>query len=238
MMKRISVSVLTAFMTLCPSLSLADDDLKDLQRAPSYKDWVLVKNDERNGIRLFVKHEEDKRFMSFRQDYVVNAPLKTVARVMLDLDNYPRWYWEVKEVKLLKVISPTEFYFYIRHNAPVTLPDRDSILHVTLVPYNSRKGFASIKMEAAPHFLPEKPPYVRIMTEDMAFKMTPINNGTQVRFEVEAYVDPSGFAPKWATNAVQRQGPYSTALGMIRRVQDDTVRNATEPLPFKLIEDE
>lgn len=215
-----------------------NDDLEELQSSRSYKDWMLIKNDERNGIKLYVKHEDNKRFISFKQDYVVNAPLKTVARVMLDIDNYPRWYWEVKEVKLLKTVSPTEFYFYIRHNAPVTMPDRDSILHVTLEPYTRQRGFASLKMAAVPEFLPKKPPYVRVPIEDMAFKLTPVNNGAQVRVDVEAYVDPGGFAPKWATNAVQRQGPYSSALGLIRRVQDDAVRNATWPLPFKLIEDE
>jgi hypothetical protein len=40
--------------------------------------------------------------------------------------------------------------------------------------------------------------------------------------------------PVWAINAVQRQAPYYTVLGLQRRVTHRDVVNDTSPLPFTI----
>jgi hypothetical protein len=38
--------------------------------------------------------------------------------------------------------------------------------------------------------------------------------------------------PSWSINFVQRNAPYSTLLGMARRLQQDDLINSKIPLPF------
>ena len=50
--------------------------------------------------------------------------------------------------------------------------------------------------------------------------------------EAEGFVDPGGIAPTWAMNFVQRNAPYSTMLGLQRRVNMTATTAQTEPSPF------
>ena len=59
----------------------------------------------------------------------------------------------------------------------------------------------------------------------------------QVRVEVEGFIDPGGLAPSWAINAVQRQAPYYTVLGLQRMVKLPKYSEAKGPLPFNLIQE-
>lgn len=239
MLKKIAVSAFVVALGLVSPVLHADvdDDLLELRGTQPFNEWELVKNDSKRNIKAYSKREDGKRIRSFKLDYLIDAPLQVLGRVYLDVDNYTRWFWQVRDAKILKKVSPTEFYYYIQHDAPVTLPDRDAIIHATIDPYSPRKGFAALKLKAVPDYMPEKPPLVRMLAEDMVVKFTPINKD-QVRVEVEGYIDPGGLAPTWAINAVQRQAPYYTVIGLQRMVQQASVRNSTEPLPFKLIEEE
>lgn len=214
-----------------------DDDLDELRGVHPFNEWELIKNDTRRNIKAYTRREDGKGVRPFKLDYLIDAPFITLARVYLDIENYTRWFWQVREAHVLRKVSPTEFYYYIQHDAPVTLPDRDAIIHVNIEPYTPAKGFAAMKLKAEPNFLPDKPPLVRMQAEDMVVKFTPIDK-EHVRVEVEGYIHPGGVVPAWAINAVQRQAPYYTVLGLQRMVQLPQYRNATGPLPFKLIADE
>ncbi|RZU38341.1 hypothetical protein EV700_2271 [Fluviicoccus keumensis] len=222
-----------------PAISHADvdDDLDELRGTSAYNEWQLVKNDTRRNIRAWTKHEDGKGVRSFKLDYIVDAPFLTVARVYLDIENYTRWFWTVREARILKKVSPTEFYYYVQHDAPVTLPDRDAVIHVNVEPYNPKKGYGALRLKAAPQFIPPKPPLVRMDAEDMVVKFSPIDKD-KVRVEVEGFIDPGGLAPAWAINAVQRQAPYFTVLGLQRMVLLPQYKDGKGPLPFNLIPEE
>ena len=135
-----------------------------------------------------------------------------LGRVLFDFDNYFKWYWQVKDIKLLKKISETEHYLYIAHNAPPTIPDRDVILHTVIEPYSTQRPYVIFRVKAIPNYIPAKPPLIRMLAEDMLLKMTPIGN--KVKLEAEGYVDPNGNEPVWATNFIQRSAPYSIIKGL------------------------
>lgn len=164
-------------------------------------------------------------------------PFKTLARAYLDIEGYTRWFWTVREARILKKVSPTEFYYYTTHDAPVTLPDRDVVVHVTVEPYTAKKGYGALRLKAVPDYIPPRPPFVRMNAKDMVVKFTPIDDN-QVRVEVEGFIDPGGYVPSWAINAVQRQAPYFTVLGLQRVVQLPQYRDAKGPLPFNLIQED
>jgi hypothetical protein len=82
-----------------------------------------------------------------------------------------------------------------------------------------------------PDYIPERPPYVRMLAEDMSAKITPLPNN-KLQVINEGYVDPGGAMPSWSINFVQRNAPYATLLGMGRRLKQDELINSTVPLPF------
>lgn len=191
----------------------ADSELDELAGKLG-NEWRPVKTDQSRDIRTWAKLEDGKRYRSFKIEATLDATLDTVARVLFDFANYPHWFWQVREARLLKAVSPTEHYAYIVHDAPLNLPDRDVILHTTIEPVTASRPYALLKTTAAADYVPPRPPYVRM--------------------EVEGYVDPGGSAPVWATNFVQRSAPYAIAVGMRRMVMLPEYRDSREKPLFPL----
>ena len=216
----------------------AVDDLEEIRNADLGRpnEWHLVKNDAIRNIKTFSKQEDGKKVRSFRIDMMVDASLETVARVHYDPDNLKKWFWETTESRMLKKVSPTEFYYYQKFNAPITMPDRDSILHAVTVPMSRKRGFLTLTLRAAPDFLPPVKGLVRVQTQDMVIRMTPAGK-EKTRLEVEGYIDPGGISPAWGINFIQRMAPYTSMVGLQRIVQSDQYREASGPLPFLISAD-
>ncbi len=210
----------------------ADSELDELAGKLG-NEWRPVKTDQSRDIRTWAKLEDGKRYRSFKIEATLDATLDTVARVLFDFANYPHWFWQVREARLLKAVSPTEHYAYIVHDAPLNLPDRDVILHTTIEPVTASRPYALLKTTAAADYIPPRPPYVRMPHEEMEVRFTPLASG-RVRMEVEGYVDPGGSAPVWATNFVQRSAPYAIAVGMRRMVMLPEYRDSREKPLFPL----
>ena len=227
-------------MLLCSAIptiaQAAIDDLEDLRSNQASKEWRLLKYDARRNIKSYDKRDDQNSGVrSFKLDVIVNGSLETVSRIYFDIENYTRWFWTVRDAKLLKKVSDTEFYYYLQHDAPVSLPDRDVVIHAIIEPYTPQKGYALFKLKAAPDFMPVKPPFVRMLAEDMEIKWTPVDKD-KTRLEVEGFIHPGGYVPAWAINAVQRQAPYYTMVGLQRMVLLPQYNSPTTPMPFKIRE--
>ncbi len=225
----------TVLLAAPPVLHAADeqDDLDELQTKLG-NEWVMVKNDKLRNIKTFAKQEDGKRYRSFKVEASLDGDVATGARVMLDFENYGKWYWEVMDSKLLKRVSPTEYYMYMIHRAPGGLPNRDVILHAVVEPQAKGKNYLLLRVKAVPDYIEQKPPLVRMPAEDMTVKFTPQKEG-KVLIEAEGYVDPGGKVPTWAINFIQRSAPYSILVGMQRMLRTDEYRNARTPLPFPIL---
>jgi hypothetical protein len=238
MFKKISIMACVALTAFAPLTAFADarDDVDDLRTTNKQtSDWVLVKKDRLKNITTWAKREYGSGIRSFKIEMIADANLETLARVHFDADNIKRWFWETKESKLLKKVSNKEFYYYQVFNAPLTIPDRDSILHAYVEPFNAKRGYMAIKLTAAPEFMPEQPSRVRVLAQNYYVKFTPIDKNT-TRIEAEGYVDPGGVTPAWAINFVQRSAPYVTMVGLARMVQLPYYRESKEPLDFAYME--
>lgn len=233
MLYRVTKIVLLAMLTSSFSQAVyaAKDDLDELQMKLSNQ-WTLVKNDRLRDIKTYARLESGKQYRSFKATVMMkDTKPETLVRFLLDFENYHKWYWQVLESKLLKKVSPTEYYLYLVHKAPAGLPDRDVILHATVELQNAARNYITLKVEAVPDYLPLKPPLVRMVAEDLQFKFTPLENG-DLFVESEGYVDPGGNVPSWAANFVQHSAPYSVSLGSLRMVKKEEYANSKEPIPF------
>ncbi|PTQ88899.1 START domain-containing protein [Agitococcus lubricus] len=228
--KKLLVLPLSLLIFHAPAQAAKDDDLDELQTKLSNQ-WTLVKNDQRHGLKTYAKQEDGKRFRSFKVEAVMDGSMETFLRMITDFDNYKKWSWQALDSKLLKKVSPTEYYFYVTHDAPYGVPDRDVALRMVLEPQAPNKPYMTVKINAVPDYIPERPPYVRMQAEDMTCRVTPLPNGKLLVIN-EGYVDPGGNMASWAINFVQRNGPYTTLLGMRRMLQQEELVNAKTPLPF------
>jgi hypothetical protein len=71
-----------------------------------------------------------------------------LARVLLDFENYTRWFWKTRESKLIRHNSPTEYMVYMVHDAPYGLPDRDTVIKGTIEPQAKNKPYVTLHVTA------------------------------------------------------------------------------------------
>lgn len=213
-----------------------EDELTGLRPSPIGRDWVLTKNDRTRNIKTYVRLEDGKQSRSFKVETVLDATMQTLGNVLLDFDNYTKWYWETRESRLLQQKSKTEYIVYLVHNAPRGLLDRDVILQCIIEPQTKNKRSLIMKVVALPDFLPSKPPLIRMPAEDINIKITPIANN-KILVEAEGYFDAGGTVPVWATNFVQRTAPYTVLRNLQRMLARDEYRNNKQALPFPVYDD-
>lgn len=163
MLNKFSVVALTALMACAtiPASYAADNELKDVRPEVNKSEWQLVKNDTTRSIKTYIREGDGKR-INFKVDAMIDGSLETVARVHFDVDNIKHWFWETLDSRLLKKVSSTEYYYYMQYNAPVTMPDRDAILHAVVEPYSAKKGYMQLTVHAVPDFLPPQGNLVRV----------------------------------------------------------------------------
>lgn len=216
-----------------PLAHAAQDDLDELQMKLT-NEWSLVKNDKLRDIKTYARLEDKKQYRSFKATVTMkDTRPETLVRVLLDFDSYNKWYWQVLETKLIRRVSPTEYYVYMVHKAPAGLPDRDVILHAVVELQTATKNYVTLRVKADPDMLPLKPPLVRMNAEDLSVKFIPVEGG-DIQVEAEGYVDPGGKVPSWAANFVQHSAPYSVILGMLRMVKKEEYIRDRDPLPFSI----
>ena len=219
-------------ITLLPALPVhATDELEELRGTAAPGQWLLQRNDELRHIKTYARREEGKRLRSFRAEGLFDCSLETLGRAYTDVANMPRWYWETQEARLLKKVSDREYYYYMRFNAPLNLPDRDAVFHATIEPYTSKRGYLQINVKAVPDYLPPTPGLVRVMAQDLYARFTPIGKD-KVAFETEGYVDPGGSTPAWTINFVQTRVPYLIMVSLTRVVQLKEYTDSTTPAEY------
>lgn len=235
-MKHILAGLLAASLALpsLPALAVVDDEESDLDQLQTQltSEWRLVRHDRKRNIKTWMRQEDGKRYRSFKVEAELDSTVDAIVRLMLDFENYDKWYWQVKESRLLKQVSATEYMVYVVHRAPGGLPDRDTILRGIVTPQTKTQRHAMLKVSAVPDYLPEKPGKVRMPGQEMFLKYTPLENG-KVLLETEGYIEPGGKVPAWASNFIQRSAPYTIVLAMQRQLlTGDYDKGRGKPLPF------
>lgn len=212
----------------------ADGNDLDEFRSKLTNEWLLVKNDRLRKIKTYARLEDGKRYRSFKVEASLEVSVDALARVLLDFENYTRWFWKTRESKLIRQNSPTEYIVYMVHDAPYGLPDRDTVIKGIIEPQAKNKPYITLRVTATPDALPAKPPLVRMIAEDMTIKFTPISDN-QIEMTTEGYFDPGGVVPAWAANFVQRSAPYAVIVALQRMAQRPEYNSkAKQPLPFPI----
>lgn len=213
-------------------IALADgEDIAALQPAQT-RQWQLVKDDEARNIQIYTKREDHERVRSMKAEAELPTTVKDMVKLLLDYERYPQWFWRLKEIRPLKIISPLEAYVYVVFSPPMGFPDRDVVLHFT-AEYLHNGQRAIVQASSVANYYPEQPGRVRMPYARMDSKLNTLDDN-RIYFKGEVIMDPGGKLPIWASNFVQRQGPYITMLNVLKVLADnepeaDTVNNKKNP---------
>lgn len=180
--------------------------------AEGQSDWTITKNS--NGVIVYTKTNPSTGL----KDSKVKTTLKTTADKVLtriqDVSSHPQWMDRIKESKLLKKISDSDYVVYYHVVAPWPVSDRDVVSH-----YKVRKlenGKIEIVVTAEPDYIPQKEDLVRIPMAHTIWTLTPNPDGT-ISLEYFNQADPGGSLPDWAVNMAASDQPFNT-MTMLKKL--------------------
>lgn len=167
---------------------------------------------EKNGVKVFTRRDSATGILELKLRTEVKAPLHAVVALANDVPNLKNWAYRLDESYLIKKISDTEGYMYMRTDFPYPFSDRDMVIHYVIKQDPVTLQVTSTS-KSAYQLLPEKKGIIRIKLIETKWTYTPLANGL-VALEYQLKSDPAGNIPKWLINLAADDGPVKSILGL------------------------
>ena len=188
--------------------------------------WELKK--DQDGIRVYSRKSDSSGFDELKVETTLHARLSSLAALLLDISNYPRWSFNSEKAYILKTIGPAELYFYSLVHSPWPATDRDLAVHLHLHQDSTTKKLYVSADETA-KYIPEKKGIVRVPLSVERWVVTPISND-RITISYELRLDPGASAPAWLINVFAVKGPFETFTHLREQLKQPKYRDAR--LPF------
>jgi len=177
--------------------------------------WESIRNE--SGIQVSRKVVAGSPFVAFRGEGDVTGSLLAVADVLVDVPHETEWMDSVREARILRKVSDTEYILYSHLGTPPTLTDREFVADVRLSVDPSRRSLTvemrSVDDAAAPHT-----DYVRGLLTGSTFTLRANPDGLTTHVIAEIHCDPKGSVPSWAVNFFQRSWGFNTIQSLRKQV--------------------
>jgi START domain len=183
-------------------------------------DWEL--KSEKDDMKVYYKKNAGVHKLKITTS--IKTTLSGITQLFNEVENYKKWGYKITESKLLKKVSDTEVYYYVKLDFPWPMDDRDLIMHTTLEQDPKTQVVRSVS-KAVPDYLPENKGIVRIKEADTKWTMYP---GTDdwLYIEYELFSDPGGSIPDWAVNFAIDIGPTETIKSVRTLLKDSKYQSA------------
>jgi hypothetical protein len=176
--------------------------------------WEPIRSD--SGIQVSRKVVPGSPFVAFRGEGDVPAPLLRVADVLVDVPHENQWLDSVRDARILRKVSDTEYILYSHLGTPPGLTDRDFVADVSVSVDPSRKGL-TVEMHSVDDPAAPATSYVRAVLTESAFVLRQNPDGT-THVMAEIHCDPKGNLAGWVVNFFQRNWGVNTLKNLRRQV--------------------
>jgi hypothetical protein len=195
---------------LAPASSFASDP------SSAQPGWERLRTED--GIGVFRREVPGSKFVAFKGEGDVDAPILSVASVLVDVPHEKDWIDSIVEAKILHEVSQTEYIMYSHAATPPTMSDRDFVTDVSLTLDPPHKAL-TVRMRSVTDPSAPNTKYVRAELEDSVFVLSSIEGGTKTHVVAEIHCDPKGSVAAWMVNWFQKNWGYNTVANMRRQVR-------------------
>ena len=170
---------------------------------PFHGDWELKK--DKNGIKLYTKHEEGYAIKAVRAETTFHAPLETCVAVLRDIEHLDELFPDCKKVEKVKQDETSQIH-YLQLKAPWPVTERDGAFGLKYS-YDSAKDMAVVEAKMVPDIYPAQDGFVRLNKGGGTWKFTRLD-AEHTQLEYYYLGDAGGSIPAWVANTVIEESPY------------------------------
>jgi hypothetical protein len=178
--------------------------------------WEQIADKE--GVQVYRKSVPGSPLKSMKGVGLVDAPVATVALVLLDDARAPEWVDSLAESRVVRTLSAHDYIEYNHIDMPAICRDREFVTHVMLSSDPARK-VGIIKSE--PGSDSSVPPHPKRIRGTLAsyYELKAIDGGQRTLLSIELHSDPKGWLPAWVVNLFQKDWARITIAGIRKQVK-------------------
>lgn len=175
---------------------------------PSSDKWILKAT--KGDIKVYTRTTSKSAIKEVRITTKIKGDLDDLLALLNDVPSFQKWVYRCSKSKLLKRVSPNEYYYYNLTDFPFPLSDRDMVIHskTWTVPY-SRVVKTKSEAYTKEDLYKTQSSIVRIKVLEYTWTFTPLGNGV-IDIDYEFLSDPAGSIPSWVINMAISKGPIET----------------------------
>jgi hypothetical protein len=182
--------------------------------------WETIRVED--GIVVSRQDVPGSPFVALRGEGDINAPLVSVASVLVDVPHQKDWMDDVVEARILRQVSATEYIVYSHLGTPPTMSDRDVVVDATLT-VDAPKRTVTVSMHSVTDPSAPKTDYIRADLRESRFVLSPSADGKRTHLVVEMHADPKGSIAAWIVNLFQKNWGYNTISNLRRRITNPSL---------------
>jgi START domain len=178
--------------------------------------WEQIADKE--GVRVYRRSVAGSPLKSMKGVGVVDAPVATVALVLLDDNRAAEWVDSLAESRVVRTVSPHEYIEYNHVKMPWPVRDREFVTHVQLsVDPATRTAY----IKSAPASNGEVARRAKIIRGELTsyYELKAIDGGQRTLLSLELNSDPKGSLPAWVVNLFQKDWARETMRGIRKQVK-------------------
>jgi len=168
------------------------------------------------GVKVERKTIPNSSLFAFRGEGSFDVPIGLLVTVLKDADIAVEWVDLMTAHRVLRVVEENTNLIYESYGLPWPISDRDYLM-TEKCGYDAESKVFTIDYESVSD--PAKPPvedHVRAMAYRTFWRLTKVDADT-TKIEVEVSTDPKGALPAWLINMIQKDWPWKTIDGLVKR---------------------
>lgn len=171
----------------------------------SQENWKL--KIEKDGIKIYSSHFEDSKIKALKVICTADASLSQLTAVLLNINEQDKWFYHTKST-ILKLVSPTDLYYYAELDFPFPFSNRDFVEHIQLS-QNPVTKVVTMEVQNLPDYIPAKKDMIRVTHSQCEWVIKPLSKNL-ILIEFTLFADPGGSIPVWLVNMMSCYGPLET----------------------------
>ena len=183
--------------------------------------WQKVMTQE--GVAVDRKSVPGSPLFAFRGEGVFDLPIGKLVTVLKAADIAAEWVDLMLEHKVVRVVETDKNLIYESYGLPWPIDDRDYVMHETMGYDAVGKVFTIDYQSVDDAGLPPKKEFVRAVALQTYWRLEKVSD-TQTKIEVEVHTDPKGALPAWLINLIQKDWPWKTISGLVKRASQSDIQ--------------
>jgi hypothetical protein len=170
------------------------------------------------GVTVAQQNVAGSPIMAFRGEGVMDVPISVLVSLLLDDERATEWVDLQAEHWVISQESADFKHIYERYDLPFPIDDRDYVISQQAT-YDDANAIFTLNFESVND--PAKPVSdccERAMAYRTFWRLTKVDDSS-TKVEIEVHTDPKGMLPSWLINMIQKDWPWKTISGLVKRAK-------------------